>query len=813
MASSSEDKGIDSPQTLSLPTGIQSSRQEEVPLNDATNFQNSSSSTVIAPSTHSRKVTLTSENTLNRANEAEITSASQNDKGSTTDTTAATTTTAAATDSSAATTTTAAATTTTAAATDTTAAATTRVPYLPKVFLQQIVQEHLTQYIAINNEAAFMRNEEPNITKEQITNQAKAMANAANVTRTTLLRNFQVEHIASMTLQDIENFSQFHASKILEETPKSALLASGTSDIDKDGKPVDPTLAQKNYQITLQYRAFKRCCISVKDQYIAQKEKEAEKKRKQHSDNMNERYNAKRRKIAAIKAKKDETRTPEEVAELEEAEKKRKQQNDNLKRKRNAIATIKAKEDDARTPEEVAELEKAEKQRKQQNDNRKRKKRAERNKIATIKAKKDETRTPEEVAELEKAEKKRKQQNDNLKRKRNAIATIKAKEDDARTPEEVAELEKAEKQRKQQNDNLKRKKRADKENSYLDEEPITKIDIGEHDIVQGSGFNVMECTIGGMTEFRNSITNHLRDGKLSQDEIANTVVSEVYEKNGCFIQKKDDDALERFFKISQDRAVELTKTRVETVWRHEQFMLKSQLFSKRIEEEKPSLSDGSRPDPHQLKEQYLQSKENPNLREQAEEEISNHLFPGIVSLYTTSDYDSNSDKYYLSHLCPQKIDLMQQNGDNVVIIPYEDIDQHTSELWHCDHLPDKPLPHLIPAGSSIQYAWFNKNLFDCIHHGIANAIRRGYMTRNYRNTRNGSNSVFLYLTEASLVPGGDWVLPAQAFHVLQNFLLTQTEVHPDFVLEIKLGPTGLFDNTTEIFLVRIDGNACNIKIL
>jgi histone H3/H4 len=59
-----------------------------------------------------------------------------------------------------------------------------------------------------------------------------------------------------MNAQQIAALSQIQAQAIVNARPQTALLASGTPTIDKNGKPVQPTQAQIQHQIQLQAQAL-----------------------------------------------------------------------------------------------------------------------------------------------------------------------------------------------------------------------------------------------------------------------------------------------------------------------------------------------------------------------------------------------------------------------------------------------------------------------------------------------------------------------------------------------------------------------------
>ena len=62
--------------------------------------------------------------------------------------------------------------------------------------------------------------------------------------------------LVPMNAQQIAALSQIQAQAIVNARPQTALLASGTPTIDKNGKPVQPTQAQIQHQIQLQAQAL-----------------------------------------------------------------------------------------------------------------------------------------------------------------------------------------------------------------------------------------------------------------------------------------------------------------------------------------------------------------------------------------------------------------------------------------------------------------------------------------------------------------------------------------------------------------------------
>jgi nuclear transcription factor Y, gamma len=62
--------------------------------------------------------------------------------------------------------------------------------------------------------------------------------------------------LVPMNAQQIQALSQIQAQAIVNARPQTALLASGGPTTDKDGKPIQPTQAQIQHQITLQAQAL-----------------------------------------------------------------------------------------------------------------------------------------------------------------------------------------------------------------------------------------------------------------------------------------------------------------------------------------------------------------------------------------------------------------------------------------------------------------------------------------------------------------------------------------------------------------------------
>jgi len=62
--------------------------------------------------------------------------------------------------------------------------------------------------------------------------------------------------LVPMNAQQITALSQIQAQAIVNARPQTALLASGTPTVDRDGKNVQPTQAQIRHQIQLQAQAL-----------------------------------------------------------------------------------------------------------------------------------------------------------------------------------------------------------------------------------------------------------------------------------------------------------------------------------------------------------------------------------------------------------------------------------------------------------------------------------------------------------------------------------------------------------------------------
>jgi nuclear transcription factor Y gamma len=155
-----------------------------------------------------------------------------------------------------------AATTTTAPrATHTTAAATPATTTVRKLTptgaLQQQIQAQLQQQLQAQLQAAAARGQQANITPEQIQAQAQAMVQAAAQAQAVVsAAKSRGDGLVPMNAQQIAALSQIQAQAIVNARPQTALLASGTPTIDKDGKAVTPTPAQIQHQITLQAQAL-----------------------------------------------------------------------------------------------------------------------------------------------------------------------------------------------------------------------------------------------------------------------------------------------------------------------------------------------------------------------------------------------------------------------------------------------------------------------------------------------------------------------------------------------------------------------------
>jgi len=136
--------------------------------------------------------------------------------------------------------------------------ATTTVRKLtPTGALQQQIQAQLQQQLQAQLQAAAARGQQANITPEQIQAQAQAMVQAAAQAQAVVsAAKSRGDGLVPMNAQQIAALSQIQAQAIVNARPQTALLASGTPTVDKDGKPVTPTPAQIQHQITLQAQAL-----------------------------------------------------------------------------------------------------------------------------------------------------------------------------------------------------------------------------------------------------------------------------------------------------------------------------------------------------------------------------------------------------------------------------------------------------------------------------------------------------------------------------------------------------------------------------
>jgi len=123
--------------------------------------------------------------------------------------------------------------------------------------LQQQIQAQLQQQLQAQLQAAAARGQQANITPEQIQAQAQAMVQAAAQAQAVVsAAKSRGDGLVPMNSQQIAALSQIQAQAIVNARPQTALLASGTPTVDKDGKPVQPTQAQIQHQITLQAQAL-----------------------------------------------------------------------------------------------------------------------------------------------------------------------------------------------------------------------------------------------------------------------------------------------------------------------------------------------------------------------------------------------------------------------------------------------------------------------------------------------------------------------------------------------------------------------------
>lgn len=123
--------------------------------------------------------------------------------------------------------------------------------------LQQQIQAQLQQQLQAQLQAAAARGQQANITPEQIQAQAQAMVQAAAQAQAVVsAAKSRGDGLVPMNAQQIAALSQIQAQAIVNARPQTALLASGGPTTDKDGKPIQPTQAQIQHQITLQAQAL-----------------------------------------------------------------------------------------------------------------------------------------------------------------------------------------------------------------------------------------------------------------------------------------------------------------------------------------------------------------------------------------------------------------------------------------------------------------------------------------------------------------------------------------------------------------------------
>ncbi|GFH43559.1 predicted protein, partial [Chaetoceros tenuissimus] len=624
--------------------------------------------------------------------------------------------------------------------------------------------------------SAESQGEEANITPEQIRNQTRAMTQAAImaaefvndtanfVNDTNLLIDYE---IISMNQEQIKSRSQHEAFSIVEANQWMAFLASGSSKVDKDGKPVQPTPAQIKYQTKLQFRALLFAFTNARNDAMKRRNAASAAAKKERKSASAAAKKERKSASAASAAAKKERKSALAASAAAKKERQRLYDAERHKTQKNELERIKNTPEEDLTSEDIATLEKAQ-----------------------------ETRTKRNKRRIEK----RQIDNDELERIKNTPM-------DDLTPEDIATLERIQEKRTRQNMNQNKRRKIQRENSYTDgEEGIAIKDFGEHDVPLGPGMKIMDDIHSGYIKLRNIIARLLLSpDELSTNEVARKAVMEVDKNEGRFLAKHPDRELDRFYPVSHERAAQLLMTcRVETVMSSLAFDKGWEEYVDKINQKNPLLSDESIPSLDDLKKEYVEAEENEDhqLLDQVVEKIEKYLFPQIFCP------SSSNDHYY--HCSPQDPALMQRTNGDICLIRYSDM---IAEQWHQFHLdPIHVLPAQAPRryGASVDLLWCHTILPDCLHHGISNAMQRGYMTNVHYAPQTKSTSIYLHFVKRN--GGPNWNLPPHALPGLQRFRVTDQPVKPDFILEIKLGPNGLFDQATQIWLVMVDGHACNIQL-
>ncbi|GFH57498.1 hypothetical protein CTEN210_13974 [Chaetoceros tenuissimus] len=794
MASSSTIEESESSRTLPIPTGpVQSPKQDRAALNDLTNHHDSNS----LPSG--------SNPSSNKAS------------GATTISSATTTITI-------------------------TASSTTyriKVPLQDEPLIQDI-RLQLNNWCNAMILSAESLGEEANITPEQIRNQTRAMVQAALmaakfvndtanfVNDTNLLIDYE---IISMTREQIKSRSQHEALSIVNANQWMALLASGSSNVDKDGKPVQPTSGQIKYQTKIQCHALlfaftkaqndanKRRNVTSAAFAAARKEREsasASFAAASFAAARKERESASAASASFAVARKERESASAASASFAVARKERESASAAsasfavARKERESASAASASFAVARKERESASAASASFAAARKERESASAASASFAAASFAAARKERESAASAASAAAKKERKRLYDAKRCKTRRNENERITNTPIDERTSEDIATLEKDKEVKSQHNKNQKKYNKRKRENSYIDgEEGIAIKDFGEHDVPLGRGRNIMEDVHSGMINLRNIIVRlFLSPDELSTEEVARKAVSKVEENEGRFLVKHPDRESDRFYPINRERAVQLIIGRVETVISRLTFQEGWEKYVDEIQQKHPLLRDESIPSLDDLEKEYVEAKakenEDSQLLDQVVEKIEKYLLPLIFCP------SSSNDHYY--HCSPQDPFLMQRTNGDICLIRYSDMN---AQQWHQVHLD--PI-HVLqaqaprPYGSSVDLLWCHTILPDSLHHGIDTAMQRQYMTNAHYVPQTESTSIYLHLVKGNVNGGPNWNLPPHALPVLQRFRVTDQPVKPDFILEIKLGPNGLFDQATEIWLIMVDGHACNIQL-
>lgn len=130
-------------------------------------------------------------------------------------------------------------------------------PTPQQLALQHQIQAQLQEQLQAQIRAAAEKGQTAKITPEQIQSQAQAMVQAAAQAQAVVAAaKSRGDGLTPMSAAQIAALSQIQAQAIVNARPQTALLASGTPTVDKDGNQVVPTPEQIQYQINIQVSGF-----------------------------------------------------------------------------------------------------------------------------------------------------------------------------------------------------------------------------------------------------------------------------------------------------------------------------------------------------------------------------------------------------------------------------------------------------------------------------------------------------------------------------------------------------------------------------